>query len=217
MPTIASLIDCAEYHLDNYTNPTKGYAFATYDRRWGNTSAELTPLDCLAANLLSLRLGQAQIIPLFQIGDAAGLALANAMRQVLATTDADDLDYFMMMSSIEDERFQLLRIANSLASPVRGWTAVTVCKVLHRLRPGLVPIYDSVVREFYQVRRGWPRDFFAALHQDLVRSRGTVTNWVADRYTPDGRPLPLLRAADIVIWHHQHEGGCASVAEPSRH
>ncbi len=204
--SVAHLKSCAEYHLDAYTRPDSPYAFATYDR-WYRSPDTLTPLDCLAANLLSLWLGQQQVIPLFRSGETPATALRRAMQLVLDRTSADE-PRFIDLASIDEEPFGLVRAANRSAEGVDDWTAVTVCKVLHRLRPNLVPVYDSVVRKFYGGRERAPSEFFAALLADLKANGSWLAPLAASRRTPDGRPLSVLRAADIIVWHHVRGGGC---------
>lgn len=204
-PTIETLRPCAAEHLAAYTDSAGPFAFATYDR-WYASPDRLTPLDCLAANLLSLRLGQADVIPLFQPGFSPATVLREAMQRLLDRTAADHTPRFLRLDSIDDGVFQLLREANTRAEQVPQWTAVTVCKVLHRLRPHLVPLYDSVVQAFYGTRNR-PARFFAALHKDLRRNETWLAELGSGFRTSDGRELSVLRSADIVIWHH-HRIGC---------
>src|SRR5215470_8622793 len=62
--SLSELRPGAEKHLDGFTDPTKLYAFATYDRAEVH-EGPLTAADVLMANLLSLRLGWRDVIPLF--------------------------------------------------------------------------------------------------------------------------------------------------------
>ncbi|WP_199431213.1 DUF6308 family protein [Qaidamihabitans albus] len=78
---------------------------------------------------------------------------------------------------------------------------MTVSKVLHRLRPSLVPVYDSLVQDFYGIRRDPPR-FYTALHADMIANGSLIAEWTKGRRTPDDRPLSDLRVVDIVVWHH---------------
>src|SRR5207244_4158372 len=154
----------------------------------------LTPLDCLAANLLSLRLSQEHVIPLFQAADTPAATLRAAMQLVLDSTTPEE-PHFIKLASIDDEPFSLVRAANRLTKGIDGWTAVTVCKILHRLRPNLVPLYDSVVRKFYGTSEQRPAEFFTALLTDLKANASWLEPLAAGRQTPDGRTLSVLRAA----------------------
>ena len=200
MSSIADLGKCAETHLRTYMNPDGEFAFNTYDRLYDSPDV-LTPLDCFAPNLLSLSLRHIHVIPLFQNGNSAPTALLAAMQRVLDETTTEE-PTFSGLATIDDEPLQLIREANLRADSVRQWTAVTVSKVLHRLRPHLVPVYDSLVRGFYGVSNN-PFSFYRTLHADMRANRGMLNELVSGKFTPDNRPLSDLRALDIVIWHHQ--------------
>ncbi|WP_199431212.1 hypothetical protein [Qaidamihabitans albus] len=109
MATIASLARCADSHLDAYTDPAGSYAFRTYDQLY-NFSGGLTPLDVFAANLLSLRLGHGDVVPLFRQGSSAYTALRDSMQHVLDATD--DNASFCAITSIDAQPFRLVRDAN---------------------------------------------------------------------------------------------------------
>ena len=200
MSSIADLENCAESHLREYMKPSGAFAFNTYDRLYASSKA-LTPLDCFAPNLLSLSLRHIHVIPLFQDGSGAPAALPAAMQRVLDETTPDE-PTFSGMTTIDDGPLQLIRDANLRTEAVRQWTVVTVSKVLHRLRPRLVPVYDSLVRGFYGVSNN-PLSFYRKLHADMRANRNLLAELVSEKFTPDDRPLSDLRALDIVIWHHQ--------------
>jgi hypothetical protein len=50
--------------------------------------------------------------------------------------------------------------------------------------------------------------FWEALQPDLRNNRGWLARLAEAYTTSDGRPLRVLRAADIVVWHHAYTG-CA--------
>jgi hypothetical protein len=200
LSSIADLEKCASGHLRAYMDPGGAFAFNTYDRLY-NSSGVLTPLDCFAPNLLSLTLRDLHVIPLFQEGNSAPSALLAAMQRVLDETTPHEPS-FVDLATIDDEPLRLIRDANFRTDSVSQWTAVTVSKVLHRLRPRLVPVYDSLVRRFYGVSNN-PFSFYRALHADMRANRTMLDDLTAGRFTPDNRPLSDLRALDIVIWHHQ--------------
>jgi hypothetical protein len=60
---LADLQVCAAEHLDRYMTDRDHRAFHTYDRL-GDPDV-LSPLDCLAPVLLSLRMTYAEVIPMF--------------------------------------------------------------------------------------------------------------------------------------------------------
>jgi hypothetical protein len=200
LSSIADLGKCAETHLRTYMNPDGEFAFNTYDRLYDSPDV-LTPLDCFAPNLLSLSLRHIHVIPLFQNGNSAPTALLAAMQRVLDETTAEE-PAFSGLRTIDEEPLHLIRDANLRTDSVQQWTAVTVSKVLHRLRPRLVPVYDSLVRGFYGVSNN-PFSFYRTLHADMRANRDMLDELVSGKFTPDNRPLSDLRALDIVIWHHQ--------------
>jgi hypothetical protein len=113
------------------------YAFATYDQSPVHND-ELMPADILMANLLSLRLGWRDVIPLFatdlhpwnELRDRMNAALVEARR----LASKDDWRVSDVPMPVLDE---LNAFVHSLG-PVperkkRTWTTVTVSKVLHRL------------------------------------------------------------------------------------
>jgi hypothetical protein len=217
MATIASLMPCALGHLERYTDPGSLFAFGTYDSWWARSPDVVTPSEVFMANCLSLRLSGFDVAPLFGPGQTAATRLRRAMQDVLDAIPAERGPRFEDLTSIDDVRFQLFRSACAATDAagdepkVAGWTAVTVSKVLHRLRPHLVPVVDSEVSAFYGVGKNRPA-LYAALHADLVENREWLGRLADGRSTPDGRELSLLRTADILVWHHRTTG-CTGAAD----
>ncbi|WP_157847760.1 DUF6308 family protein [Streptomyces violens] len=210
--SIAALQACAAEHVRAYTDPRGRRAFTTYDRQ--GDPDRLTPLDCLAPALLSVPMGYRQVVPLFW-PDGPGAVLLRAMQAVLehpAARSADFLDTSLDPSCAPWALVDAALAASGEAEGVgvSGVKAVAVTKILHRKRPRLVPIFDSAVYRFYTGQappRGAygdiPRRLWPLLQADLRANRDWLTELAAGTYTPDGRPLSLLRAADIVLWEHQ--------------
>lgn len=200
MAALESLRKVAAARLTEYTDPWKAYAFATYDRRPLDLSSSLTAEDVLAANLLSLRLTAGDVTPLFAQGNGPAqqlLAAMNAAKNQL--TDVGAYETYETWAGLE-EVLRPLREANIATEKVKGWTAVTVSKVLHRHLPHIVPIVDSRVRTFYGLPKRDVAGLRARLHADLRANRGWLTDLAGRFPTPDGQPLSLLRTADIIIW-----------------
>ena len=200
MQTLADLRASAEHALATYTDPTQHYAFATYDvaplHREGGIRAE----DVFAANLLSLRLGAREVIPLFASGDGPEQRLrarldeaARAMRAARPLEEHED-------EAALEQAYATVAAANEATRDVKEWTPVTVSKVLHRFAPHAVPIVDSRVMAFYDVPRGSGRVLRERLWRDVRANVDWLAPLAAAHTTPDGRPLSVLRAADIVIW-----------------
>jgi hypothetical protein len=197
MTGLADIRPTAKALLDRYTEPTSHHSFSTYDH-WYGSDGPLAPADVLLANLMSLRLGWRQVIPLFADGKGPALGLRVALDEAL--TQLSSARAFEDHDSVEDLEDTLAPVAaaNEATTAVPGWTAVTVSKVLHRRRPHIVPVIDSRVRAFYGARQ--PAPLRRALHEDIRQNRGWLAEHAQGRRTPDGRPVSLLRIADILIW-----------------
>jgi hypothetical protein len=195
--TLHDLRASAAKVLAEYTEPTRHYAFYTYDRL-SDPEAPLEPQDVLLANLLSLRLGWREAIPLFAEGDGDPQVLRSALDEALIRLrHADPFEDHPSLNALETTVVPLAK-ANSAAIRVRNWTHVTVSKVLHRRLPHIVPIIDSRVRTFYGARG--PDSVRQALWEDLRENRDWLAAEAARIRTPDDRALSLLRTADILIW-----------------
>ncbi|MDN6173420.1 MAG: DUF6308 family protein, partial [Yaniella sp.] len=194
-----SLKNGAKDKLDRYTSRTSGYAFNTYDHQ-GDVDLPLTPADVLMANLLSLRLSGRDVIPLFAEGDGPAQRLRVALDDALvALRDVAPFESHGALTILE-ESVEKLTAADAATKSVKQWTEVTVSKVLHRRRPHIVPVIDSKVRKFYGIGIRQPMNVRQALWEDLGENEGWIRELAATKTTPDGRPLSLLRAADILIW-----------------
>lgn len=196
--SLGELRDNAAEALARYTDPAGHYSFHTYDRQGSVEDAALTPADVLSANLLSLRLGWREVVPLFAEGQGEPQDLLRALNTALATLrTAPAFEDHDTLEALE-ETVAPLAAANDAALPVPKWTHVTVSKVLHRRLPHIVPIIDSRVRAFYGARG--PKSVRAALWEDLQEHQGWVADLAQGHQTPDERPLSVLRCADVLIW-----------------
>lgn len=194
---LSELRGAATRLLDEYTAETGQYAFTTYDH-WYGQDGPLTPGDVLMANLLSLRLGWQDVVPLFASGDGEPQALRSKLESALVTLrDARPFEEHDSVTDLE-ETLAPLAEANVAAEAVPKWTEVTVSKVLHRRRPHIVPLMDSRVRRFYGARK--PAAIRSHLWEDLRENNHWLEPLATALRTPDGRPLSMLRTADILIW-----------------
>lgn len=200
MQTLADLRAQAEPTVRDYTDAAKHFAFRTYDVFPLNQGDSLRGEDVLAANLLSLRLSWPEVIPLFAVGDGPPQQLLEALNAALVQMrKASPYESYASEADLA-AAMEPVAAANRATKTVRGWTPVTVSKVLHRHAPHAVPIVDSRVRAFYGVRAGQE----AELRQRLWRDVRANVEWLAPlaeaTSTPDGRTLSVLRLADILIW-----------------
>lgn len=200
--SLASLTGSAPEKLERYTSRTHAYAFNTYDHQ-GDVDAPLSPSDVLMANLLSLKLSARDVIPLFTNGDGPTQRLRKAIDQALVELrDVDCFESYDDLSRLE-EAVESLAVANRAALEVKGWTAVTVSKVLHRRRPHIVPLIDSRVYSFYGTK--YPSEVRSCLWEDICANADWLTDLATTTVTPDGKQLTLLRLADILIWTPERE------------
>jgi hypothetical protein len=197
--SLASLKPTAADILAKYTDPALHYAFLTYDRQ-GDVDEPLSPADVLSANLLSLKLGWKEVIPLFASGDGPEQRLRLALDRALKDLrDAKPLESYESVDALEAAVASLTK-ANAATVKVRNWTPVTVSKVLHRRLPQIVPINDSRVRKFYDVKMKESGKLRASLWRDIRENEDWMRPLASTTTTPDGRPLSLLRLADVLIW-----------------
>lgn len=206
--SIAELAPCAQRHLREYTDPHGTYAFALYDVQGDPRSVSV--LDCLAPVLLSVKVSGTAVIEMHKKG-TAGAALLGAMRDVLADPQCDTADF--ISADINGHALRLVADAIRKTKDVHGIKAVTVTKILHRKRPDLIPLIDQLVYKFCtgKVLPPSPYDasvqqFWVALQRDLRANKDWLAELARPFSTPDRRPLSLLRAADIIIWHHAYTG-----------
>ena len=194
--SIASLRDRSESLLAGFCDPTQHFAFRTYDR--STRDGPLLPEDVLMANLLSLRLGWRDVIPLFAEGDRPAQHLRIKLDEALVElSSAKAFEDHASLDELEQCVGSLKR-ANLATEKMPGWTAVTVSKVLHRRRPQIVPLIDSRVKRFYGTRH--PAVVRACLWRDISANKDWLRTAASKIKRPDGNELSLLRAADILIW-----------------
>jgi hypothetical protein len=96
-------------YLGNFTDPSQHYAFTTYDQAPVH-GGPLTVADVLLANLLSLRLGWHDVIPLFAAASTPATELRRALDAALGEArslppleDCDDTQVTMPMLARTNE------------------------------------------------------------------------------------------------------------------
>ncbi len=128
-------------HARHYLTDGSGWAYPSYDGYCAEQAcAPLVDADLLAPLLLNVN----------RIGISTYEALQRArplLQQVLAGIPAD--------RSLRDADDQELQELGSLfavldSSGIRGARMTLLSKLLHRKRPGFIPLYDEQVRRVYQ-------------------------------------------------------------------
>jgi hypothetical protein len=162
----------------------------------------VTPADVLLANLLSLRLGWAAVIPMFAHGETPATQLRHRLNDALteswglpALEDCDDVQVQAPALAVANRATDAMR----LVGRKRDWTIVTVSKVLSRLAPTVPPI-DSHVKRFYATQ--WGSEIRIAMRDDPNRKQEPAAR--SRRAAPSAQPAD---AADSGSRHRHLDGG----------
>jgi hypothetical protein len=189
----------AEALLDDYLNPTYGYAWPAYDTLTTNGGSSLVSGDLLAPTLLEAHIDAGrfgvlvEMLPqLTGVGDLPPSGLAEA-------TDDDIAAVAALFAVLDAEKYRR-----------RGVRGTIVSKVLHRKRPDLVPLYDSRIDAGYRASGRIPHDpdrswvqfmdlLCRLMREDLTREAAAFAGLVpvADAR---GAHLTPLRTLDILVW-----------------
>ncbi len=196
----------AEGLVQTYVSPGRRglrYAYPYYDGLVTNDDpATLSTGDLLAPTLLGVNVSLDRmhtltaLLPLLQRG-------LDALPPVdLVEADDETCDLIAALYDPLDD-------PSALDRDVRG---SLLAKVLHRKRPGLIPLFDSKVQMFYQDENCVPpspkngrttREYagllIRAMRQDL-RDNADELAALARLVPADGPPITPLRVLDIVVW-----------------
>jgi len=204
MTSISELAPCAVRHLREYTDPSGPFAFATYDVL--GDSSNLQPVDCLAPALLGAPVSSASAIAMRRPGTPEA-DLWDAMCGLVTDPECATTDF--IDTGLEGAAMHRLAEVIAKSKDTNGIKAVKVSKILHRKLPDFVPIIDRHVYSFHTGLTLPPspydasvKRFWRALQPDLRKNRDWLFDLAAKISTPDGRRLGVLRAADIIVWHH---------------
>jgi len=200
-------LDTAIEWVRDYTstpaNPKKPYAYPAYDTYDTGASDLLVDADLLAPVLLNVRLS------------IAGYESLQRMTAMLN----EKLAHIAPDASILDT--SPLKSVGGLYTPLderprpHGIKGTTLSKVLHRKRPGFIPLFDREVRACYaEIHGGTP----ARIPPDRSRSWSEYMGLIADEIRNDllasrsgwdevasankgDHPITTLRCFDIVAWN----------------
>jgi hypothetical protein len=193
--------DAAFAHARDYLTRGTGWAYPSYDGYDAEHAAgPLVDADLLAPILLN--------VPHIKIATYVALqAVRPRLQEALdrIPPDADLADASTEDLALLGELFAVLD-----GGGVRGSRGTVLAKVLHRKRPGFIPLYDEQVRSVYQDGpaapvprqrgRSWQEFmvvFGAAVQRDLQREQEF---WRSIATLAPGPPVTPLRALDIVAW-----------------
>lgn len=187
-----------------------GWAYPAYDGYERDRAAgRLTDADLLAPVLLNV---SRMKIKTYEALQSARPELDQHLARIphglnLAEAEPGDLAVLGKMFAVLD------------GQGVWGAQGTVLAKVLHRKRPGFIPLYDEQVRRVYQdgpdapvkpqPGRTW-REFMVlyaeAVQKDLRREAAL---WAEIAALAPGPPITSLRALDIVAWRAGQPGDAA--------
>lgn len=174
-------------------NPPEVWAFPYYDMVPSEHDDVVTPIDVLAASALHPGLSRAELAFFVEYADEISAWLAAVDPDQRLWTDAKSLEHLYALVGFADQ------------VPL---TLLT--KVLHRKRPGFIPLLDRHVVDWYRPVTGerrpiaaWPK-LIRAIHNDLGTPEQRLIVAVATGSALKGFDgdveMPLLRFVDIAIW-----------------
>lgn len=165
-----------------YYEPENGFAADTFDTLGFSQPYRIAADDLLAVTLLDISFQPAAVRA--WLGPQAD-AISDLLHRIGPDRDlyADDTEEALRPA---EELWGLLRQQHHV-----DW--VKAGKLMARKRPGLIPIYDSIVRSWM----GAPGQFWIPL-RDILREEGVVDRIEALR--PSGCNASTLRLLDVAIW-----------------
>jgi hypothetical protein len=201
--------------LEKYCSPTHGFAWPLYDE--DPSPRTLCGADLTAPGLLSYPIQGKYLNKMGQVGSgyAELISLMDQFVSVNVQSSFSGLDEEVVagLSSrstgdpiLGPDDWQALIRCLDATKTLKGIKSVAVTKILHRKRPGLVPIKDRLLNEFYDLDGSYDA-LFRAIHRDLQtpQTNALLTELIRGRSTPAGRPMTVLRALDIVVWMHMKD------------
>lgn len=165
-----------------------------YDRTNPGPHDQLLPLDVLAVNALNaFGSRRSPMKPMTDVWSRRG----SVERAVAPVTKAP---IETLVESEVESQVPLISDALRAIDEVPGFGETASTKLLHRLRPNVVPIWDSLVSKWYPEREyqaswsAWLRRVYAD-----IREGNNRTCLLAAREAFE-RQLPILRVWDILLW-----------------
>jgi hypothetical protein len=169
-------------------------AIDLYDRTNDGPHDELLPIDVLALGALNAFGGASPMTVMSELWKVRS-GITETIRRITMQDFTQISD-----SALAEERF---RVCEALEwfwkSSIPQWGGGTrPAKLLHRLRPNIIPIWDEWIGTWYGgPKQSW-QEFVAAVHSD-VRNPSTLEclRRIKSELTVD---LPILRLWDILLW-----------------
>jgi hypothetical protein len=185
--------EIVQTYLDNHAA-----AIDLYDGTNTGPHNEIRPVDLLALNALNAYVGTAPMTPME--------ALWKRAKMVQPLVAAITLRKFEELSQAEVKR-EVPKISAALAEIEKttgfGGGGTRAAKLLHRLRPNIVPLWDALIGEWYGgSTQEWP-DYLHAVYQSLWD--GENLEFLKSLSIPLPYEIWTLRRWDILLWRLKYE------------
>lgn len=155
---------------------------------------EFEPMDITALNALNARMTMSDMTSFWSDPRRTG-----QWEQLLRAVPGGDVTEMS-----ESERTDAARALGALADSIHtvsDWSNTRIGKLLYRMRPGLAPIYDKVVGDYYRYRPEWKtwHEWYELVMGQVTEQADGLRQAVAgldERY----RRISPIRAWDILLW-----------------
>lgn len=175
-----------------------------YDGTNAGPHDDILPVDLLALNALNAYIGTAPMTPMEALWKRA--PSIHPYVAAITTREIQDL-------SDSDVKAEIPKIVAALQEIDRtdgyGGGGTRTAKVLHRLRPNVVPIWDALVGEWYHgSTQPWDK-YLQDVFRDVRRPENLM--FLKSIPIPSRYGLGILRRWDILLWklrYDQRRGLC---------
>ena len=172
--------------VDEYLKKNRA-AFELYDCTNEGPHDEVSPLDLLSLNALNAFAGTSPMTVMdllwqrkAKVSEAIKHVTMEDVRFLSEAQRAREVDH--LVSSIE------------VVMGFKQWGDTRASKLIHRLRPNIAPIWDTLVGKWYSDHKGWP-EFITAVHGDVLGDNQPMLENLERKHGI----LPL-RPWDIILW-----------------
>lgn len=126
---------------------------------------------------------------------ACDAALVSVSPQWSLMDDVAATEYRLVVKTLLEELTAPTGIAKAIAT-----------KIVHKKRPNLIPVVDSVIARVYKLRS--PTDLiFGPFRDDLIANHGALQPIKESAASVSGRDISVVRALELSIWLTSVEAG----------
>ncbi len=173
-------------------------AFDLYDGTNKRPHDNILEVDLLALNALNAFVGAAPMTPMEALWKNR-----TAIQRLVAkitTTPVEDLSDMMVEAELPKVVAALKEIEKTKWF---GGAGTRAAKLLHRLRPNIVPIWDALVGEWYRgASQPW-REYLRAVYEDVRRPENR--RFLKSLRLPTSGKVSILRLWDILLWKMKYD------------